>query len=312
MPIGSISCAKLALYKLIRKFFLLLLLFFIFLLSSKPTFAETTVVINEFFSDGSNDWIELYNNSDAEVNLNGWVIKDTASSPVYTFKDWLIPKQGFCVVDVSSRLNNNGDRIELYKENDVVDCVAYGDGNKQFCEGTTQSEVKAPSNPETAGSTPDGGVDWVIKSVTREYSNSAESEPETKNTCYLQSTPTQIPPTSTPPPPTNTSVPATNTPIPATKAPPKPTTKKVSPRKLGSVLGRKAKRDFDIFLPTASPSAFPTAVLESLEATAGAKRRRISYIFFGLGALALAASGFSAYRIHKTTNRSSPPRRVQT
>ena len=49
------------------------------------------VVINEFSSTDSSDWIEIYNTSSTDVvNLSGWVIKDTAVSSVHEFSGELI------------------------------------------------------------------------------------------------------------------------------------------------------------------------------------------------------------------------------
>lgn len=68
----------------------------------------------------------------------------------------------------------------------------------------------------------------------------------------------------------------------------------------GSVLGKAAKKEIDIFLPTASPSASPTAELIDLEATvAGKSRKKLSYVFFFLGGLSLIGAVFSAYKIAK-------------
>jgi hypothetical protein len=63
------------------------------LLTSAPTVVPTTISlnINEFIpnpdgSDEENEWIEIYNAGETEVNLNGWKLKD-ASNKEYNFNN---------------------------------------------------------------------------------------------------------------------------------------------------------------------------------------------------------------------------------
>ncbi len=210
-----------------------LIFVFVFLFVFAPK-AFAQVAINEFSSATSSDWIELYNTSGTEIDLLGWVLKDTASTPVKEFTTSLIiPAHGFCgISSISSRLNKDGDRIELFLGSDRKDCVSYGDGNKFFC--GTVADIDAPLGNLTASRLPDGTGNWRISSSTYEYSNGESQEPSNKLVCY---TPTPTPePTNTPTPtstpthtPTATPNPTaapTKTPIPTpTKSPtPKPTT----------------------------------------------------------------------------------------
>ena len=72
------------------------------------------VVINEFMAsnsgaqrdeDGdSSDWIEIYNGTDAPVNLDGWSLTDTAGQPAkWTFPPTLVPARSFLLVYASEK-----------------------------------------------------------------------------------------------------------------------------------------------------------------------------------------------------------------
>ena len=79
----------------------------------KTTFAE--VVINEFSSAiSSEDWVELYNNSDAPINLLLYTLYD-GSTNTKNFSCLLTPK-GFTIINWNNTLNNDGDLIILKKD----------------------------------------------------------------------------------------------------------------------------------------------------------------------------------------------------
>jgi len=201
-----------------RNLKLVVLLSSFFLLSAKQASAQ--VVINEFSSSmSSDDWVELYNVSSDEIDLTGWVIRDTASSPVHEFAGSKIPSGGLCFEEVSNRLNNGGDRIQLFNGSDLVDCVSYGTGGGGFCDSTP--DVEAPSAGESASRVPEGASTWSLGTPSK-TAVSCES---------LIPTPTPTPtPTSTPtssPTPTPTSKP-TSTPTPTPKPSSTPTSKPTS------------------------------------------------------------------------------------
>ncbi|HKZ40836.1 MAG TPA: lamin tail domain-containing protein, partial [Candidatus Hodarchaeales archaeon] len=142
----------------------------LFLLLLPPSDIYAQVVINEFSSSDSSDWIELFNTSVGEIDLTSWSIKDTAASPVYDFSGNRLPAKESCYQDVSNRLNNSGDRIQLLSGVTEVDCVTYGTGNGSFCADAVEADITAPSTGETAARTPEGTGTWVIgfqtKSIT--------------------------------------------------------------------------------------------------------------------------------------------------
>src|SRR3989344_5215153 len=98
-------------------------------------FVSAKVVINEFISDpdSGSEWIELWNDSSAEVNLSGWNWTDLASpggeteheSSPRSLND-AISAGGFFVLEMSSVLNNTGDSIGLYNGTSLIDRVTFG------------------------------------------------------------------------------------------------------------------------------------------------------------------------------------------
>ena len=220
--------------------FLLFSLAFTFSVSE----VEAQVVINEFSSADSSDWVEIFNTSPSEVNLSSWMIKDTTSS-IYEFSGGLIPAGSTCFQSVSNRLNNDGDRIELFNSSTQTDCVSYGDGNGSFC--GSGADVAAPSSGQTVSRVPDGTGGWTLGSSTMS-SVSCES---------LVPTPTPTP-SSTPNPtaaatPTPSSTP-TSTPIPTKKPTPKPT-----PTPKPEVLGDESDNGgLDFSSSQNTPSVIPT------------------------------------------------------
>jgi hypothetical protein len=177
------------------------IVFSIFLI--KADIIKAQIVINEFSSETSPDWIELYNNSDQNVNLNGWVIKDTAITSVEEItENIIIPANGFCIRQVGTRLNKSGDRILLLDKTVQKDCVSYGDGNKVFC--SLQADVKVPDATTSASRVTDGNDSWVIKSPTYGYPNILTSNPGNVLLCW---SPTPIPTLTPAPTPSRTGTP---------------------------------------------------------------------------------------------------------
>ncbi len=109
------------------------------------------IVINEFnyksakdFDTG--DWVELYNNSDEDVDLSGWILKDDDDSHQFIFPDGLVlPARDYLVVcedsekfsslfpdvdnyigDVPFGFGKKSDAIRLYnKDGILIDSVFY-------------------------------------------------------------------------------------------------------------------------------------------------------------------------------------------
>src|SRR3989344_499625 len=155
----------------------------------KTTFAE--VVINEFSSAiSSEDWVELYNNSDAPINLLLYTLYD-GSTNTKNFSCLLTPK-GFTIINWNNTVNNDGDLIILKNENNTVDCVSYGDGAGKKCEGKNEIDLKKLEPGEFGARLIDGLGSWkVINNSTKDGPNDG-SQKNSDATC-INPTPTSLP-----------------------------------------------------------------------------------------------------------------------
>ncbi len=81
--------------------------------------------------NGSYEWIELYNDSDCEVNLNGWMIDDILEkgSKAYIIGNEIIKAGSYKIFDAAYTkiaLNNTGDEVNLlWPDGVVVDKIKY-------------------------------------------------------------------------------------------------------------------------------------------------------------------------------------------
>lgn len=111
----------------IRKSFAIVISVNIMLLVCLPAHAFAAVRINEVVvhPGAGNDWIELYNPDGVDIDLSGWRIHDSGSSPLKTVTG-VLPAVGFLVVEVTNRLNNTGDVVMLVDAGStVIDSYTY-------------------------------------------------------------------------------------------------------------------------------------------------------------------------------------------
>jgi len=135
------------------------------------------ITINEFVSNPSSgsEWVELYNGSNASVDISGWKIQNltfsgltpdgTATTTIHA--STIIPPHGFYVQDVTG-LNNKGDTISLYGTSTptaLEDTVTYG------VVASSTADVSAPPQGESAYRTTDGGDTWAVGSPTKGFTN---------------------------------------------------------------------------------------------------------------------------------------------
>lgn len=130
------------------------------------------LVMNEIFSQGvaaSPDWIEIYNKSAFEADLQGWKIYDNGgqggTKPKMTFPSGAkVPAKGFYVIVVDDGtaagfgLSSNGEQVWLDKP-----------------DGTLADQVTFPALTATQsfGRFPDGTDNWqLLNTVTRGTANS--------------------------------------------------------------------------------------------------------------------------------------------
>ena len=168
---------------------------FLVLIVITATSASAQVVVNEVMpnpagSDSANEWLELYNTSVLNIDLNGYILKDALGATLIIDMDHVdsstqIGGNGFLIVrrngNTTFSLNNDQDTINLYKTDSVTleDSFAY----------TGSTEEK------TWGRIPDGSTIFSdILNPTPGQSNQGSTPTPTP-------TPTPIPtptPTSTP------------------------------------------------------------------------------------------------------------------
>ena len=157
-----------------------------------PFQAEELVVLNEILpnpegldsQDGlAGEWVELYNNGDAPVDVVGWYIKDAigntkviSSANTHTGStiigasgsgsEWLVVFMNAAV------LNNTGDTVFLFDDEDLLkDSHAFGESNTDEDGDLNTSaggDNDTPSGSETAGNEgksiariPDGTGAWI-------------------------------------------------------------------------------------------------------------------------------------------------------
>lgn len=206
----------------------------LFLLSAVPVRASS-IVINEIYpnppgSEEDDEYIELYNPIDNEMNISGWKIDDEtgAGSATYTIPEGtVITAKGYAsfkksVSNIS--LNNSGDTVSVFDTSGgQIDSYTY----------TSIDEGK------TIGRTPDGGSWALLSSVTENTSNAA-AEPTitSKPTPSTKPTVTEKP-TATPKPnptvkpsltskPENSKTPMSTTAVSSTSIQPSSTTKPIT------------------------------------------------------------------------------------
>jgi len=151
-----------------------------------PSNVFATLRLNEIYPAPSTDeyeWIELYNDENAEIDLSQYLLFDLANNKIKIPPGYLSPYD-FIIATSSSVLNNSGDTVYLKNNlNDVVETVSYPGGIT-----VEKSYAKCP----------DGNGQWFSSNVvTKNTSNSP---------ACLSLTPTDNPT----PIPTSSLVPTTN------------------------------------------------------------------------------------------------------
>jgi hypothetical protein len=134
------------------------------------TVGAPLIVMNEIYSRGTSDdpdWIEIYNDSDVEVNIGGYLVYDKGvldnDKPKLSIPDSsIIPAKGFfvVVVDVEGGFGLSGSGEEVWLENakgNIIDNVIF----------------PALETTQSYGRNPDGTPNWeVLNTVTKGAPNS--------------------------------------------------------------------------------------------------------------------------------------------
>jgi len=100
-----------------------------------PISYPSSIIFNEILpspegADSENEWIEIYNQNNFEVDLSGWIIKDTiGSTKSYTLSTTISP-HGYLLLkrpETKITLNNDNDGLVLLNPNKkTVDSVSFG------------------------------------------------------------------------------------------------------------------------------------------------------------------------------------------
>ena len=120
--------------------------------------------------DAENEWIEIFNQNDFEVDLSKWQISDTiGKTTTYTFlQERKIKPKGFLVLSrltTKITLNNSGDGLKLIQpDGNIIDALTY---EKAF-QGQSYNQIPLESKPLTGQA--ESGWAWS-KSLTPGLAN---------------------------------------------------------------------------------------------------------------------------------------------
>ena len=154
--------------------------------------AGNDMLVNELFK--KDDWVELYNTTDVDLNVNGLYISDNANKPtkyqIAAPKDEaaIIPAHGHLIVWCSKRdaqsqihanfkLANDEGSLVLISSSDefVANNAAYFDANPQMKEFADTLHYGPMAYDQTVGRFPDGGNSYYLfRHPTIAYANSIQ------------------------------------------------------------------------------------------------------------------------------------------
>lgn len=230
-----------------------------------PKEINAQVVINEFSSDTSDDWVELF--SPEDVDISGWLLKDSGTSTAMetvAIGTIIGPSNSIHLsFNVGKRLNKSGDVITLISTDGVtvVDEIPYGD----------KGGVCLPTASGSAGRYPDGSSTVERFSVNTKGATNDSAILDLCPTPTPTSSPTDVPQPTDSPSPTQEPT-ATNVPTPfSTKVPTKKPSETPEPtmelfgesenKTEGEVLGKKASESGSSKNKEEENSNFPKAAL---------------------------------------------------
>ena len=134
--------------------------------------AETLLVLNEFLANttGSDDWIELYNPTEAGVSLRHWYLSDDVATPdKWAFPALTIPAQGYAAFDEDDGFGQGATGFGLSRSGDELVL--------SYLPGTEQDRIadvvrfKAQEEGISLGRYPDGGPYWLRLTPSLEAAN---------------------------------------------------------------------------------------------------------------------------------------------
>jgi len=135
------------------------------------------IVINEIMfnpigiDNDFNEWIEIYNNSNNNIYLTDWLLKDNMAEFKFDFKR--LPAKGFVVIrrgESKLNLNNfNGEKIELFdSQNKLVDWIEYND---EMPEGQSYNWCGQNDSSQETWSQRSGEWQWLSEKSINNINN---------------------------------------------------------------------------------------------------------------------------------------------
>lgn len=110
--------------------YLLLLLAFLLSISISDALIINEIMADPVADESLNEWIELYNNESASINVSSWIIgdnddNDTIEGGLYNKEGAVIPAYGFAIItDDATRVYNNfnvsNDAVRLYVDDSSI------------------------------------------------------------------------------------------------------------------------------------------------------------------------------------------------
>ncbi|MFZ5438087.1 MAG: lamin tail domain-containing protein [Patescibacteria group bacterium] len=117
--------------KQVRLFCCLIIFLKIF---TQPSFAQIT--ISEVYPNPKSEeleWVELFNQSNQDINLENWQLWDQLSKPslIHQFTTEKIMASSYLIIELKNVLNNSGDSVIIYNDQQQIqDSLTYDNSAK--------------------------------------------------------------------------------------------------------------------------------------------------------------------------------------
>jgi len=131
-----------------------------------PAIFTAEIKLNEVLSDGSPDWLELYNASNEDANLEGYAISDSGAK--WIIPNIVIPAKGHLVFDCDGLDTNGSTNFKISKGGETLTLF---DPNDEVIDEVTTVDMSAQAGL-TYGREDDGSNVWVIMSPSPNAPNS--------------------------------------------------------------------------------------------------------------------------------------------
>jgi len=198
----------------------ILIIIFLFLFSALSARADSflDVVVNEIAWMGTevgwrDEWIELYNNTDFEVNIDGWILKSVDGTLEIEFTG-TIPAKSFYLLErtddnsvlnitadqiYAGALSNKGEHLKLFdNQNNLIDQINCSEG--WFAGDNETKQTIERKDPQLPGNSPEnwqtsknpGGTPKAKNDILEKTEPQSEPTQESKKESELKVYPTGI------------------------------------------------------------------------------------------------------------------------